>query len=80
MIERLWVEINNRINYPIKASLIEMLHNDQIDMDNPTHQYCVSTLSINVAQVGVLLFIDSWNNHPIPGENLIFISTNQFTY
>lgn len=68
MIERLWVEVNNRINYPIKSALVEMPQKSEIDMGNPMHQYCVSLLSINVANVGVSLFIDSWNNHPIPGE------------
>ena len=61
------MEVNNRINYPIKSVLVDMLQRQEIDMDNPMHQYCVSFFSINVVNVGISLFINSWNNHPIPG-------------
>lgn len=66
-IERLWVEINSRINYPIKAVLIEMLEGNQISTEDPAMQYCVSWFAMQVCNVCVSIFVSSWNSHPIPG-------------
>lgn len=74
-IERLWVEINSRINYPIKAVLIEMLEANQISTEDPATQYCVSWFAMQVCNVGISIFV-SWNSHPIPGW--IFQYCNHF--
>lgn len=66
-IERMWVEINKRINYPLKEVLVDMEHKGEIDMDNPLHRYSCSWLTIHVANVGAQYFVASWNAHPIPG-------------
>ena len=67
MIERLWVEVNTRVNYPVKKVLIEMENAGDINMGDDLHKYCVSWFSIKVLTVGVNMFIQSWNSHPIPG-------------
>ena len=67
MIERLWVEVNTRVNYPVKKILIEMDNAGDLNMADDLHKYCVSWFTIKVVTVGVSLFIQSWNNHPIPG-------------
>ncbi len=66
-IERIWVEVNKRINYPIKKILARMVQNEEIFLEDPLHQYCCSWLSLQVANVGTSLFVASWNAHPIPG-------------
>ncbi len=66
-VERLWCEVNARVNYPVKSVLVDMLNCGQFSLDDPLHFYCVSWLTRKVAAVGVLLFIQAWNNHPIPG-------------
>ena len=66
-IERLWVEVNARINYPIKCVLIKLVEDEHISMDNSTHQYGVSWLTIHIANIGIKLFVSSWNSHRIPG-------------
>lgn len=66
-IERLWVEVNKRINYPIKKVLAEMLQSGDMSMDDTLHQYCCSWLAMHVSNIGALLFVESWNAHPIPG-------------
>ncbi len=68
MIERVWVEVNTRVNYPLKRALIEMMDAGCFDLDNTLHIFCVSCVTQRVAGVGVKLFISSWNNHPIPGK------------
>ena len=38
------------------------------DIDAPTHKFCVSWFTLQVAQVGTTLFVQSWNEHPIPSK------------
>ena len=47
-VERLWPEVNQRINYPIKRVLIEMESNGELDMSNRITKFCVSSVSIMV--------------------------------
>jgi len=34
------VEVNGRVNYPIKAVLVEMEENDEINMENNHIKFC----------------------------------------
>ena len=70
MIERVWVEVNKRVNYPIKKILVEMHQNSSIMVDDPRdslHCFCVSWVTLRVANVGNKLVLDAWNSHSIPG-------------
>lgn len=67
MIERVWVEVNARVNYPIKTALISMMEDGDFSLDCDLDKYCVSWFAINTATVGAELFVSSWNEHPIPG-------------
>ena len=69
MIERSWVEVNQQVNYPIKAVLIQMLEAGVLHED-PLHDYCLSWLVIQVANVRLTRFIAAWNSHPIPGREI----------
>ena len=73
MVERIWVEVNTRVNYPVKAILIEMFEQGEIDLEDSIHKFCVSWFTIEVVSIGIDLFIKSWNNHPIPGICGIYI-------
>lgn len=73
MIERIWVEINKRVNYPLKKILVEMHLTSTIrieDPKDPIHCFCVSWITLRVANVGNGMVLDSWNNHPIPGKGI----------
>lgn len=69
-IERLWVEVNGRVNYPIKLALNSLMEQAQINMDCPTTKFCVSWVSMRVAQVGCAQAVASCNNHRIPGKKI----------
>ena len=56
MIERLWVEIKNLVNYPVKQVLIEMENGSDINMGDSLYKFYVSWFSIQVAMVGVSSF------------------------
>ena len=71
MVERIWVEVNTRVNYPVKAVLLEMLEQGSMNLEDLLHKFCISWFSIKVVSVGIDLFIKSWNNHPIPGVLLL---------
>jgi hypothetical protein len=47
------VEVNKRVNYPIKSVLVDILNQDEIDMGNDLHKACVSLFGINIASVGI---------------------------
>jgi len=68
-IERIWVEVNSRVNYPIKAVLVDMLEKGEISTDDPVCRYCISWFIIQVANSGVSIFLSAWNEHPIAGED-----------
>jgi hypothetical protein len=62
----MWSEINVRVNYPIKALLVELMDKGEIK-DDALHLFCISWLSSRVAFAGIELFVKSWNYHSIPG-------------
>jgi hypothetical protein len=69
-VERLWVEVNTRVNYPLKAALHELNDQDVIDMGNETTKFCVSHVTQNVATVGMNNVVSAWNAHTIPGVGI----------
>ncbi|XP_066926470.1 uncharacterized protein [Clytia hemisphaerica] len=69
-IERIWVEVNSRVNYPLKEALVEMDNTLQIDMENDAFKFCVSEVSCRVANYGLNVVISSWNQHPISGRGV----------
>ena len=68
MAERIWPEINSRVNYPIKSALMSMEESGIISMDDPHHKFCVSHCTTRVASAGAETAIAAWNDHPIPSE------------
>ena len=66
------MEINQRVNYPIKEALIDMQRRLVINMADPCHRFCVSFVSINVAEAGVRKAVAAWNEHPIQGNMQYF--------
>ncbi|XP_057295144.1 uncharacterized protein LOC130623656 isoform X2 [Hydractinia symbiolongicarpus] len=69
-IERFWVEVNGRVNYPIKSILVDMDNSLIIDMDNNIHKFCVSFVTCKVANFGLQTLVRAWNCHPIPGRGV----------
>lgn len=65
--ERMWLEVNPRINYPIKRQLCEIQRQDDIDFDHPVTMFYVSWVTMYVANDAAEHLIHSWNHHRIPG-------------
>ncbi len=61
--------MNSRINYPIKAVLVQMEQTEVIDMRNDVHKFAVSWVTIRLISSPLHTFIQSWNCHTIPGRN-----------
>lgn len=66
-VERMWPEVNQRVNYPIKAALVELMDADALNVDDDVTKFCLSNLSIQLAEVGIQQFVESWNAHRVPG-------------
>ena len=67
-VERIWPEVNNRVNYPIKHALVNMIDNNVLNLDDPLERFCVSTVTVQISHLGLRRFVDAWNNHYISGE------------
>ena len=57
------MEVNTRVNYPLKNALVWMQENQDIDMDCAMPKYCVSLMTGTLSQVGLKLHLHAWNNH-----------------
>ena len=68
IVERTWVEVNNRVNYPIKKILIGMVEREEVDIHDDHHKYCISWFTIHVCAAGLKMFVESWNAHPLPSK------------
>ena len=66
--ERIWPEINSRINYPIKRILVRMEGDGIIDMSNDITKFSTSWVTIRVISEPVRLFVNAWNAHTLPGS------------
>ena len=62
--------MNQRVNKPLKDSLLHFERSKVFDTDNPVELFCVSWVTIRVSIVGSTLLINSWNEHAIPGKGL----------
>jgi hypothetical protein len=67
-IERFWVEVNSRVNYPIKQALVSMEEDNFINMECINTKFFVSMVTQRLAYFGMQTTVQSWNNHPIPGK------------
>lgn len=67
-IERIWPEVNSRINYPIKNILVDLEEKELFDLTDEAVKYCVSQYTCKVASEGMERFVQSWNNHKIQGN------------
>lgn len=66
-VERMWPEVNKRVNFPIKSALIQMVDQESLDMEDGLMRYCVSNLTCQISQIGVQRFVHAWNSHNITG-------------
>ena len=67
-VEWLWVEVNQRVNYPVKQVLAAMEPAGKINMSDSLTRFCVSWTTINVIQLSIKTFIAAWNDHCLPGS------------
>ena len=67
-IERIWPEVNSRINYPINNIFVDLEEREVFDLTDEAVKYCVSQNTCNVASVGMEGLVQSWNSHKIQGN------------
>ena len=72
-IERMWPEVNQRVNYRIKNALIEMVDADQLNMDDDLVRFCTSELCVQLSELGIKRSVDAWHAQRIPGNTKVRI-------
>ena len=75
--DRKWPEVNQCVVYPIKETLVRMENGSLINMYDPVVQFCVSFITLNVAEVGLKRVIGSWNSHSINGVYGILVGCEE---
>nr|XP_054594307.1 uncharacterized protein LOC107395007 isoform X2 [Nothobranchius furzeri] len=70
VIERMWSDVNARVNYPLKTALVQLVDMEDLDMVDYTSKYCVSNLTCQMAGLGITNVIEAWNAHRIPGKGI----------
>ena len=65
-IERWWVEVNHRVNYPIKKFLRDMEENGSLIYRNDTRWFIVGEFCRRVCEIGIERLVNSWNAHTVP--------------
>ncbi len=70
IIERIWVEVNHRVTYPVKRVITAMEDQGVMDMSRNETKFAVSTVLSKVCEVGLRRFVGAWNSHPIPRRGI----------
>ena len=70
VIERIWVELNHRVTYPLKRVLTDMDNEEEIDLGSNSVKFCVSIVTQEVAKVGMNRMIMAWNAHALPHRGI----------
>eukprot|EP00064_Thunnus_orientalis_P001385 superscaffoldBa00000094_g1388 len=69
-VERMWPEVNNRVNYPVKGALIHLVDRKELNLEDNMTQCCLSTLTCQIAQIGLDWMVQTWNAHSSQGKGI----------
>ena len=69
VVERFWVKVNSRVNYPIKKILSKIIDEYDYDLNDPIIKHSLSFIYCNLARGPFQHHVQSWNYHRVPGPD-----------
>lgn len=69
----MWLEVNQRVNFPLKTALVQMCDQEEICLDDSLTKFCTSNLTCHISRIGLTNFVKAWNAHRIPGTYIAYI-------
>ena len=69
-IERWWVELNKRVNYPIKTLLCQLVESNELPTANENECFIVGEFIRRTCEIGVSRLVASWNHHRIDNKGV----------
>lgn len=69
-IERWWVEVNKRVNYPVKKLVCQMQEDDELPRDSDNDRRIVGEFLRKTVSVGVERLVAAWNSHRIDRKGI----------
>ena len=72
MAERIWPEVNSRVNYPIKLAMNVTVERNNIDVLDPVMKHCISWVSMYVSKPAIEHFVRAWNTIESQGQEVVF--------
>ena len=68
--KRMWPEVNQSINYPVKRGMSEITKIDNtgiFDVENHSFKFFVSWMMAHITKNTMNHFVNSWTCHRVPG-------------